>query len=147
MSQHKQLRQDSSRWVFATFNRPVLEPWSSSATTYCHLLCDSWLLLVTQVLFYNGFMELTEDLSGCITFIHQVLTEETLQGEESQEVMWGMHHRRKCFLDIWKHFYLTWLNIFGLWPWNIFFKKAVWLQSTNTGAKQQHEDTHPDSNL
>lgn len=47
--------------------------------TYCHLLCDSRLLLVTQVLLYDTLMKLCQDLCGCVAFIHHVLTEKMIK--------------------------------------------------------------------
>lgn len=47
-------------------------------STYRHLLCDGRLLLVAQLPLYDGLVELTQDLCGCIAFIHHVLMEQTL---------------------------------------------------------------------
>lgn len=53
---------------------PLFPKFLNTAVPYRHLLCDGRLLLVTKVVLYNGLMELTQDLRGCVSFIHHVLS-------------------------------------------------------------------------
>lgn len=103
-------------------NIPIVDRWSSSRITYRHLLGDGWLLPVTQVLLYNRLVELTQDLCGCITFIHHVLTEDTFSMWECDVTIcathihsmltWGTHHTafwKMCLFFMIKYFKsLTW---------------------------------------
>lgn len=119
----------SSSWFLRLVSKRIIYDWICESTiTYRHLLGDGWLLPVTQVLLYNRLMELTQDLCGCITFIHHVLPEDTFSMWERDVTIcathihsmltWGTHFE-KCV-------YFSWLNISSLWPETLTLKYLIY---------------------
>lgn len=69
----------------------LIHTWCHSnqkAKPHRHLLGNDGLVFVLQVALYDRLVQLVEDLSGCIAFIHQVLMKTRSAHEDKQHRPW-----------------------------------------------------------